>query len=259
MKAFILFATLILSSINAHAIDESVFTGKYPSLKDYQDICLQSLNTYFFTFLSKSILFKDDNGNYVLNFQNESGETLLSVHARIERSLSNGELTESVQYILPNTNVFSYSLKKTGNDISQTSDEDLLTLNFKKLKSNYEINLNEWQTRFQKSSMKDYLIFGFMEVNIMIHTLYLENEAVRNYIYFFKGMPNPQSSLSVKAIETPDSPLLFNFYHSSKGAEISPKYFFQGLQEGAMIFKEFSAASLDMIKGMGFPAIKGIN
>jgi hypothetical protein len=258
MKAFLLIITIIFS-LNSFALDESVFTGKYPSLKDYQDVCLQGLNTYFFTFLSKSIYFKDDSGNIVLKFQNDSGATVLELNARIERKMTGGELTESVQYILPNANIFSYSIKKTGNDTNPTPDADLLTLNFKKLQSNYEININQLQTKLQKNGMKDFLIFGFMEVNVMIHTLYLENEAVRNYIYFFKGMPNPQSSLTVKAIETPDSPLLFNYYHSSQGAEIAPKYFFQGLQEGASIFKDFSTASLQIIKGIGFPAIKGIN
>lgn len=253
-------AALILTFfiLDARAVDESIF-GKYPGIKDYQATCLQGLNSYFFAFLSKSIVFKNDSGNYQIQYQNDAGEIVLSLNARIERRLEGSDLLEYVQYVLPNSNTFDYSLKKTGIDQVQTSDNDLLTMNIKNQKSNYELSIIPLATNFIKTGLKDYLIFGFMEVNVSIQTVYNEDEATRNYIYFFKGMPNPQSSLTVKVIEESESGQTFNFIHSSKGAEISPKYFFQGLQEGTQIFKQFSQSSLDYLKGQGFPAIKGIN
>lgn len=242
----------------AGAVDETVFE-KYPGFKDYQETCLQGLNSYFFTFLSKSIIFKNDSGNYQIQFQDDDDVTIMSLNARIERRFVDGDLLEYVQYILPNSNTFDYSLRKTGLDQAPSADVDLLAMNFKKQQSNYELSIIPLTSKFIKTGIKDYLIFGFMEVNISIQTIYNEYEATRNYIYFYKGMPNPQSSLTVKVIEESESAQTFNFIHSSKGALISPKYFFKGLQDGSMVFKEFSVSSLDYLKGLGFPPLKGIN
>jgi hypothetical protein len=258
MKSLIVL-TACLFSFSVSAVDDAVFSEKYPGIKEYQNIGLQGLNLYFFTFMSRSVLFKNDLGSYQIEYQDNSGNTILSLKARIERKTLNGELQEYVQYVLPNANVFDFYLKKTGLDQSPTPDNDLLTMNFKKQTSNYEIGIVPLMTVFNKTGIKDFLVLGFMEVNISIQTLYKENEATRSYIYFFRGMPNPQSSLTVQVIGDPDSFNTYNYIHSSKGAEISPKYFFQGLQEGSMIFQEFSQISLLTIKNLGFPSIEGIN
>lgn len=258
MKTLSALLTFVLL-LNAHAVNDSVFAEKYPGIKNYQAASLQGLNSYFFTFLSKSIVFKSDSGNYQIQYQDDSGTTVLSLNARIERKLVNGDLYEYVQYVLPNSNIFNYALKKTGIDQTPTPDNDLLSLNFKKQQSNYEVSIIPLKTSFIKTGIKDYIIFESMGINISIQTIYNEDEATRNYVYFFRGMPNPQSSMTVKVIEESESEKTFNYIHSSNGAEISPKYFFQGLQEGAQIFKEFSQMSLGHIKALGFPAIKGIN
>lgn len=258
MKMLALFF-MLLTPFTAIAVDDAVFSEKYPGIQDYQNTSLQGLNLYFFTFLSKSVVFKNGQGNYQIEFQDDSGKALLSLNARIERKTVNGDLHEYIQYVLPNANKFDYFVKKTGLDQSPSDDNDLLTMNFKKLKSNFEVSIVPLTTTFHRTGIKDWAVFGFMGVNISIQTLYRENEAVRSYIYFFKGMPNPQSYLTVQVLGASDQEKTYNYIHSSKGAEISPKYFFQGLAEGAMIFKEFSMISLSYIKGLGFPPIKGIN
>jgi len=258
MKALILLFSVIIS-VNSFAVDDSVFAEKYPGMRDYQNTSLQGLNLYFFTFLSKSVVFNTGNGNYQIQFQNDSGETVLTLNARITRKIINGDLQEYVQYILPNASTFDYYLKKTGLDQSPSADEDLLIMNFKNVQSNYEVAIVPLMTKFEKTGIKDYLSFGFLGITISIQTIYKELEATRSYIYFYKGMPNPQSYLTVQVVEESESAKTFNYIHSSKGAEISPKYFFQGLQEGSSIFKEFSQISLGFIKSLGFPSLKGIN
>jgi len=250
---------LFIFSVNGHAVDDSVFAEKYPGLKDYQNTSLEGLNLYFFTFLSKSVVFNNGNGNYRIEFQDDSGNNILSLNARITRKVMNGDLQEYVQYILPNASTFDYYLKKTGLDQAPSTDNDLLTLNFKKVSSNYEVVIVPLMTKFEKTGIKDYLSFGFMGISISIQTIFKELEASRSYIYFYKEMPNPQSYLTVQVIEESETAKTYNYIHSSKGAEISPKYFFQGLQEGSSIFKEFSQISLGYIKSLGFPSIKGIN
>lgn len=258
MKTLLVILILVLTP-NTYAVDDSVFAEKYPGIMDYQNTGLQGLGLYFFTFLSRSVVFKNPGGQYQIDFQDESGETKISLNAKIVRSVEMGDLKEYVRYSLPNASVFDYYVKKTGLDQTPTPDNDLLAMNFKKLQSNYEVAILPLMTSFQKTGIKDYIIFGFMGVTISIQTLYKENEATRNYVYFFKGMPNPQSALSVQVIQESDSDKIFNYIHSSNGAEISPKYFFQGLQEGSQVFKQFSQISLGFIKELGFPSIKGIN
>lgn len=259
MKALLLVLSFLFVSMNSFAVDDSVFAEKYPGLRDYQNTSLQGLNLYFFTFLSKSVVFNNGMGNYQIEFQDDSGKKILGLNARITRTVINGDLQEYVQYILPNASTFDFYLKKTGLEQTPTADNDLLTMNFKKIQSNYEIGIVPLMTKIEKTGIKDYLSFGFLGITISIQTIYKELEATRSYIYFYKGMSNPQSYLTVQVLEESDTAKTFNYIHSSKGTEISPKYFFQGLQEGSSIFKEFSQISVGYLSSLGFPAIKGIN
>ena len=62
--------------------------------------------------------------------------------------------------------------------------------------------------------------------------------------------------LSVRVVKENQN---FRFIHFSKGVEITPKMFFQGVQEGSQLFSEYSDVSLQALLQLGFPAIKGVN
>lgn len=250
--------------MNAYAIDESIFAERYPNFQDYQAMSLQGLNNYFYALFSKSIVLHGDKDIYQLQFQNDSGETILNINARIERSRLENTLIESVHFNLPNSENFDYSLTRNGANLIETTDTDLLTFKFTQYEQSYDLVFKQLEARFQKKknddgSDKSYILFGMMEINILLETNLLEDEAYRNYIYFFKGMPNPQSMLTVRVIRDFSESHSLKFIHSTKGVEISPKYFFQGLEEGSQTFTEFSQISLKVLGSLGFPKIKGIN
>ena len=260
-KLFLILFCCILT-FNAYAIDESVFAGRYPNFQDYQSLSLQGLNNYFYSLFSKSITLHGDNNYYQFVVLDDSGQTITNINARIERSRTEASLTESVHFILPNSEHFDYTLKRTGINLVETTDMDLLTFNFKIKEESYDLAFKQLEARFQKQKdnkdvEKSFILLGMMEINILIETSLRESEGYRNYIYFFKGMPNPQSTLTVRVLrDVSENP---TFIHSSKGIEIAPKYFFQGLEEGSQVFTEFSQISLKILGTMGFPKIKGIN
>ncbi|MDD4973226.1 MAG: hypothetical protein PHY93_02695 [Bacteriovorax sp.] len=257
---FILFCFFILT-INAYAVDESVFAERYPNFQDYQSLSLQGLNNYFYSLFSKSITLHGQKDFYQLVVLDDLGQTITKIDARIERSRTEATLTESMHFILPNDEHFDYTLTRAGINLVETADMDLLTFNFNTKEESYDLAFKQLEARFQKQKNnkgveKSFILLGIMEINILIETNLQEFEGNRNYIYFFKGMPNPQTILTVRVLSENHN---LNFIHSSKGVKISPKYFFQGLDEGSQIFTGFSQISLKTLETIGFPKIKGIN
>jgi hypothetical protein len=249
-------------------VSDSVFAARYPNFQNYQSLSLQGLQNYFYALISKSVVIQGPSHSIVLLYQNDKGETLLTINAKIERIRTENTLTERVLYVLPDSTIFDYSLKQSVAEsaklqIEESNDVDLLTMNFTNTKYDYELLVMPFQTRFIKSHEGNFekalINFGFMDISIAIETKFLDNEASREYIYFYAGMPNPQTSIKVTVLDDESPMHNLNYIHTSSGSVMSPSLFFKGLQDGAQIFSDFSMISLVLIKGKGFPAIKGIN
>ena len=253
MKTAILF---FLISLKVFALDDSIFADRYPTYAEYQSQAILGLSNYFYSLNSKSIVVQGKNNLYQYLFNNDAGVTLATINIQIERTSSIDQLTETVHFVLPNSEHFDYTLTTHGKNIEPTKDIDLLTFRFSP-RGPYELVIAQLKSFFQKSDLKTSSInLGIMEISIAMETVMSEVEGIRNYIYFYRGMPNPQSMLSVRVVKENQN---FRFIHFSKGVEITPKMFFQGVQEGSQLFSEYSDVSLQALLQLGFPAIKGVN
>lgn len=259
---FLLFCFFI--AISANAVDESIFAERYPNIDEYQSISLQGLKNYFSTFLSKSVVIKGADNSYLLVYQDNGGAILSNINARIERKRSENSLHETVHFILPNSLRFDFTLVRHGSDLQEISDINLLSLKLNIKEDSYELFFNQLEARFQtqqinKDLEKSYIYLRMFDINVLIETNLKDKEATRNYIVFYKDMPNPHSMLSVRAITDSGENHFQKYIHSAKGMEISPKYFFQGLNEFAGIYVGFAQTSLAFLTQIGFPRIQGIN
>lgn len=262
MKAFIALFVLCLS-LKARALGPSVFEETYPNYQNYQQLLFGGLKTYFESLPQNSLNYLDINGVRIFKVRNKNHVDFTTIVSKISRTQSSELLVERVIYYLENGNSLEYIVKKTGKNIAPTADFDLLSFRFKPtfLEDTYKVTIPLYKieishSRLEKNKELSFFYLGFMEFNMQIETFYSEFEASRNYIYFSKDMPRPQSSLGVKAIETNHqwNGLSYEYFGTGAG-EITPKQFFGALADGAGAFSEASEIMAKIIKHIGFPKL----
>lgn len=249
-------------SFNLLAIETNVFNEKYPQFQNYQQTLFAKLRNYFETLPLNSLTYIDRNGTILYQIQNKHNPTVVTLYSKITRERHEHKIIERVSYFLENGNAIEYEIIKQGEKSTPSDDRDLLSFNFKKTINDdfYQItvptfNLQLYHSR-KMNSEKQFFYLGLMEINIQIETFFQEHEASLNYIYFYKGMPAPQSSLTVRAIETPSSWSSINYIHyASQSGELSPNQFFQNLNRGAYIFTEADNEFFKILESKGFPSL----
>lgn len=257
----IIFILFLISSSQTNAIETSLLKSNYPNFQTYQLSLFSKLRNYFETLPLNSLNFTDSNGTRVYILQEKHGDKTTTIFSKIVRERSNGKVVERVFYTLENGNTLEYSVTKTGKDILDTDDIDLLTFHFKSSKKDefYQISMPAFNIQISNSILQDgeksYFYLGYMDFIFQIDSIFKEYEASLNYIYFMTQMPgNPQSTLTVRAIEAPGSWNSINYYHiSSNSGEITPKQFFQGLMGGSMAFNEAANEIFIRTLMLGFP------
>lgn len=263
MKRLSLVLFLIFSSYSSMAMDSSVFKDTYPGFHNYQLSTFAQLRNYFEALPLNSLNYTDIDHTRIYKMRDHLTGQMRTLYSKIIREKKENTLSERVIYFLENGQSLEYEVLKKGPHVLNTDDFDLLTFRFKTnaLDEFYQISIptfNILMTHVLNAhGEKDFFNLGFMEFNVQIESLFTKNKAVLTYLYFYKEMPNPQSSLSVQAIEMPDSWGAIQFIHlSSQAGEVTPKQFFQGLASGAAAFNGASKAIFKMLLGLGFPDLE---
>ena len=190
MKA-IFFIFLLFGFSSAFAIDSNVFDESYPSFKIYRKLVLDKLQTYFTDLPMNSLNFMDKNGTRVYKIRKNNGPDFVTIYSKITREISDHQTIERVSYFLENGKSLDYIIKKTGQGVTPSEDDDLLTFNFKESISDdfFQITLPTFKMELNHSLLKDgnksTFYLGMMEVNIQMESYFAENEASSIYIYFF--------------------------------------------------------------------------
>lgn len=255
----ILTLIILFCSLNSYSMDESVFKDKYPDFRKYQLTLFSQLKTYFETVAISSVKIDGDKKIFKIN---KNGNNY-KITARIQRDVSVNEIIERVSFYLDNGFNLYFEVTKRGNNLTPTSDDDLLTFHFKASESDnfYEIKMPLFNIRLTHESLDngevhDSLDIGFMNFSVNIETHYEEHKAILNYIYFSDMMPSPQVTLSVSAFETPDEWSAVNYrYFLSTTGSITPQLFFKGLGDGSRAFVAASDVFVNAIVASGFPKL----
>lgn len=266
MKAIIILLVLFSTS-NLNAFEANLFKTNYPNFQTYQLSLFSQLRNYFETLPLNTLNFTELNGTRIYKLRGKHDDSITTIFSKIIRERgtigNNRKIVERVIYALENGKTLEYSITKEGNDITDTDDLDLLSFHFKSSKQDefYQISMPAFNIQITHSQQADgektFFFMGFMDFNFQIESHFKEHEASLNYIYFFTQMPgNPQSTLTVQAIEAPGSWNSINYYHiSSNTGEITPKQFFQGLAGGSMAISEGSSEIFKSTLLMGFPKL----
>lgn len=252
----------IFSTNNIWAIDDSVLSANYPGFNDYTASSLVDLKNYFRNLYQKSDQYISEDGHRHLIVQNKMATEIAIIDLLIERKLSSNQIIEEVHYSLSNGNRFDLTFFREGAELLPTPDHDLLTLKFSPTPNltRYVITLvqldTEYELRRDTNKEEGFLKLGLLDVNILLETLTSETEVTRNFIFFTRMQPDPQSQISVTAITPSGGWGEANYLHFSPNTgEISPKMFFDGLNGINMMFKQMSNIFVMKLYGLGFPVI----
>jgi len=257
---FIMFTlTFILNSQNLLAFEKNIFNESYPSFDNYQSILFSKFKNYFSALALNSLNYQDINGIKI--FKIKSGDNFLTLYSKITRSRLGNKLTESIVYSLENGNSLEYIIEKIGDSVEITNDLDLLSFQFKKSSNEqfYKIIIPTFKVYLTYAhtaeSETNFFSLGYMDFNVKIETLIKEKSAQRNYLFFLKNMPNPQSSLTVVAEENFKWGNVEYRHIFNNSEEITPKQFFQGLAMGIEPFEEASDIFIKTINSLNFPVL----
>jgi hypothetical protein len=247
-------------SINLFAIDSNVFAERYPTFQTFNQILFADVRTYFEALPIHSLNYTDADGVRIYRVHYHGQTEFSVIFSKITRTQSDNEIIERVSYALENGNSIGYEIIKRGEGIIPSKDADLLSFNFKKGINDtfYQLTVPNYnfQLTYKKNGNDENTLFymGLMEISVQIESHFQENKASLDYIYFYKGMPTPQASLTVQAIETTSQWSGLQYIHISSQAagEITPGQFFAGLKDGAGIFFGGGKMMMQMLSNLGF-------
>lgn len=259
----IIFLSFFLNIINAYGIEKNIFSNNYPSASNFQLTLFSKVKDYLDALSSQSIITNNANGLTAYQFKKLNSLKLELVFIKIERMETVDSLTERVQYSFENGQIFSYELIKYGANNELSSDIDLRMMRLKttQLTNGYEVRIPQLglviNSRISETSTFEKISLNEIGFELSIETFYQEKMAQRNYIYFFNGMPNPQTSLSVRvdSLESNWAKYKFTHFGSSLG-EVSPSVFYQGLTQGSALFDQLSFVFLLNFESLGFPKLQ---
>ncbi len=263
MNRLIWLCFFIFQSTNLFALDNKVFTGQYPSATTFQKISLEKLKTYFETLAGQSINNIDPiSGVRTYQVRRKNSLVVDLIFAKIERQQAGNKLVEGVYYSLSSGRGLVFIFTRYGLNLKESTDRDLLLLNFLPSDSSTSYSLEipilgfYLNTEVGAKNENSYISLKQMAFELKIESVYSDMKAQRNYLFYFKPMPSPQSSLTVQAEarEGSWSNLQYLHFSSSKGL-ITPNLFFQGLDQGSSVYEELGGEYLDMINYMGFPVL----
>jgi hypothetical protein len=263
MKALILLILLIFSSLTNATINPLVFNENYPKFQNYQTIIFSKLNDYFESLTLNSTIYVSQDGIRTYKIKNATDDKTIIITSKITREKTASEINEHIIFYLENSISFSYDIKKKGTNVIATDDDDLLNFRLNSIEDidYYQINIPSFKiqishTKLPNNEQKSFFSLGFMEFNVQLESHFQDHEASLTYLYFYKWMPNPQSALTVRAIENNSNWSGIRFIHiGSNAGEITPKQFFQGLAEGASAFEESADIISMALTGYGFPKL----
>jgi hypothetical protein len=226
----------------------------YPSVLTFQSILFQQLKNYFELLKSKSIIFEFEDNRKVFRYTEPTTNMPKELRVKIERLYSDKKISERVIYSLENGEVFSWDYVRRGDALTPTGDSDLMTLKMKpSLKEeSFSITLPEVKQSilFEKTANVEisYALIGSFEFNVKIEKWYRDNQPQKiNYLLFFAQMPNPQTFLTVMSSQD------FALTHVGKNGVITPKEFFNGINETTGAFFGASQESNAILLLKGFP------
>ncbi len=236
--------------------------SNYPGFHDYEATAFSGIRTYFRNLFQNSYTISDINGIKTIVVLNADQTEALKVNAKIER-ITNGNLfSESVIYALPSGKVFDYTLTREVHSLKPLNDLDLLMFKFEDddQLTHYEISSKALGFVFHREKNekqeKAYFNLSFMEYTIEIDTAVNAKDVTREYLYFYKYLPFPQSQLTVKVTEAQGSwgGLQYTHYGRADGArELTPQQFFSGLNAGAGPLYACVEIFPEVLYGIGFP------
>jgi hypothetical protein len=238
---------------------------RFPDMQSFQETLFGKLRNYFESFEKNSSIYFDKKTNRAFyKILSIDSENFTSLTSQIIRQRTDDQLVEDISYFFENGNSFTYQIIKKGAYSFESLDQDLLKMHFVLNDETqfYQISIPSAKIlltqKLSAGSSHSSLTLGLMEFNLQIEQLYQEHEAHLNYLYFFKDMPSPQSSLMVRVLENNDqwSPYQF-FYASSFLGEVTPNQFFLGLSQGTQVFTNHSAELVKLIHQLGFPKLSG--
>lgn len=259
----IIYLLVIIFSTNCFAIEKTVFKNSYPSFSHYQLLIFTQLRNYFEAFPLNSLNYRTSDGTSVYKIRGANANETTSIFSKITRLKENNQLIEQVSYFLEDGASLQYEIKKIGQNISNSNDNDLLTFKFNpEIGSEfYQITIPAFKIQLTHSKTidgeKSLFYLNFMEFSLQIESHFMEREASLSYIYFLKEIkPDPQVILNVRAIETKSNWSGIDFIYSINNVgEITPKLFFKGLNDGSEIFMGASQGLFYMTIALGFPKL----
>jgi len=255
---------ILFFSFNLWAIETGAFNENYPGFKNYEDTVFGSLKNYFTNLPLNSLNYIDSTGTRIYKVVLQKASGYSTIYSRISRVVNEQQITEHVSYSLENGNSLEYEILKMGVGVIPSADLDLLTFNFKQTSNDefYQITIPTFKMLINRRLLKDgdksTFLLGMMGFNVQLENHSSEHEANLNYIFFYKGMSHPQFSLTVKAFETPGewNSLQFRYLSSIEG-EITPKLFFQGLNEWTSVFDSSVEIITYVMQSLGFFDFRG--
>lgn len=258
MIKLIIFILIFSFSQTLLAMDKTVFQENYPTFQEYQEILFSKIRDYFERLPQATIINSNSSDLKIYSFYDKNTKQLNLFYSKITRKISDGEISEKVTYSLSNGTTFTCELLRKGVDLTPTDDNDLLTFNFKlsELEDFYQVTLPESRVKFSYSKNlygdKAYFDLGFMDFKIQTESFLSQTNSYINYIFFYKYMPNPQASLTARAISTDGENIQF-IHTSSQAGELTPKQFFEGLNTSTTVLEGVSDYNYNLIIFSGFP------
>lgn len=243
-------------------MDDSVLNANYPGFHDFVSTNLVDLKDYFRNLYKMSDQYRLENGHRHLIVQNKQSEELITLDLIIKRVSSPEKITEEIHYVLPNGNHFDIVLVREGMGLVPIEDDDLLNLKVYPTSNltRFDITFVQLDSRYQlmRTPMQEEGFFkiGLFELTSLVETFIKEDEVSRNYIFFISKQPQPQTSISVKAVKMHGSLNEISFLHYSPTVgEMTPQKFFTVMSGVTSIFKQLSQIFVVNIIGMGFPKL----
>jgi hypothetical protein len=263
MKLIFMVFLFLFSFSNGICFQSENILQKYPNTLSYHQIIFSKLKNYFDSLPLKSLVYQDKSGLRTYVVKNDLGIEINRIKAKIERKkISASELTERLIYTSEVGKSFSFLIKKTGSNIKESKDEDLLSLRFNPSEdeSSYVIQSNEFNYEMSisrtSSLVTSYILAKGFDFNLKTDFYFNETSAELRYQYFFPNMPKPQTNLFV--FYTFDESALnqekVKYMLSSEG-EVTPKKFFEALSQGASFYESISEAYLLKLNELGFPTL----
>ena len=256
MKYFILF----FISINSFAITDSVLDENYPGFHDFAAISFGPIKSYFRKLNSRSVILNGANGAEEMIIQDTNFKKLTNIKIQIDKNQTQNEIKETLQFSFPSGKKLTVLLTRRGSKVKFDSDQNLLLFKFDPQEDEeyFDLVIPEFQIQYQlmKTEQKEeaFYYLNFMPLNMEINTQITQASVLRDYLFFFNEMPVPQQQLSVEVKETKNDWDNLEFFHYTRGkGELSPKLFFEGLNQASGIFIGASQFYIGKLYDLGFP------